>query len=126
MLHLTKKWVRQNLIRENMHPLFIKTEFGYSKKDLIAGMISIDGSFGCAFETKDGRQWLMFSVQKIDKENWPDLWGIGKKYVMILHDADDMYMYCSFVSRLAVQKWLYAYFEYDISIGHLERCYQYF
>ena len=126
MLHLTKKWVRQNLIKDNMHPLFIKTEFGYSKKDLIAGMISTDGSFGCAFNTKDGRQWLMFSVQRIDKENWPDLWSIGKRYIMILHDADDMCAYYSYVSLLAAQEWLYTYFDYDITISDIERCYHYF
>lgn len=125
MIHLTKKWVRQNLITEGMHPLFIKTEFIYSKKDLIAGMISADDSFGCAFETKDGRQWLMFTVSRVDKENWPDLWNIGRRYIMILHDADDLCAFRAFVNKSAVQEWLYTYFKQNITLNHLEIYYQY-
>ena len=122
MIHLTKKWVRQNLVKENMHSLFIKTEFGYGK-DLIAGMISYNGLFGVPYTTKDGRHWLMFSVRKIDKDHWPELWSIGRKYIMILHDADDFFVYCSFVSKMAVQEWLYTYFDYTINFKHIENCY---
>ena len=124
MIHLTKKWVRQNLIKEDMHPNFLKQEFGY-KKDIIAGMITYDGSFGVPFTTKDGRHWLMFSVRRINKEDWPELWNIGRRYIMILHDADDFFVYNSYVSRIAIQEWLYTYFDYTINLKHIENCYHY-
>lgn len=125
MLHLTKKWVRQNLVKEGMHPLFIKHEFGYSKDDIIAGMISCDDSFSVPFTTKDGRHWLMFCVKRINEKDWPKCWHKGYRYIMILYDADDFIVYRPFISLMATREWLYTYFNSTCNLTHIENYYHY-
>lgn len=126
MIHLTKKWVRQNLVKDGMHPLFIKREFSYNKNKLIAGMISCDDSISVPFTTKDGRHWLMFSVRRINEKGWPNYWYKGYRYVMILHDVDDFFVYRPFVNLTAAREWLYAYFNCTCNLTHIENYYDYF
>lgn len=124
MLHSTKKWVRQNLIKNDMHPLFVKHEFSYSKNDLIAGMISCDNSFNMSFTTKDNRHWLMFSIKRINQQNKPSL--CNDQYIMIIHDADDLFSYKTFSDLITAREWLYKYFKQSISLNQINESYQNF
>lgn len=123
MIYLTKKWVRQNLNNPEFDPLFVKLEFSYSKAK-IAGMISTDGSIGKTFDTKDNRHWLMFSVYKINDKNRPEDCPKDRRWILVVHDADDLYGYEAFIDINAVRERLYTFFDYSINAKYFNENYK--
>lgn len=125
MLHLTKKWVRQNLDNSGFSAGFIKAEFSYksSHSSHISGMISTDKPFGCSYVTKDGRHWFMFSVYKLSSNYHPVKYEAGHHWILILHDADDFFVYRLFSNKSSVYDWLYMYFKQELTEDHIDNNY---